>query len=49
MADYKKLFDLSGRKALVPGAAPGVGKALAEALGALGAEVHCADIHLAQA
>jgi NAD(P)-dependent dehydrogenase (short-subunit alcohol dehydrogenase family) len=49
MADYKKLFDLTGRKALVLGAASGIGKASAEALGALGAEVHCADIDLAQA
>src|SRR5207253_5593598 len=49
MPDYKKLFDLTGRKALVLGAASGIGKASAEALGALGAEVHCADIDLAQA
>jgi len=49
MADYKKLFDLTGRKALVLGAASGIGKASAEALGALGAEVYCADIDLAQA
>ena len=45
MADYKKLFDLTGRKALVLGAAAGIGKASAEALGALGAEVHCAQPH----
>ena len=49
MPDYKKLFDLTGRKALVLGAASGIGKASAEALGALGAEVHCADIDLAKA
>ncbi len=36
MPDYKKLFDLTGRKALVLGAASGIGKASAEALGALG-------------
>ena len=47
--DYRKLFDLSGRKALVFGAASGIGKASAEALAALGAAVHCADIDLAQA
>src|SRR5205814_698823 len=44
-----KLFDLAGRKALGLGAASGIGKASAEALGALGAEVYCADIDLAQA
>src|SRR6266446_2632762 len=49
MTDYRKLFDLSGRKALVLGAASGIGKASAEALAALGAEVHCADIDLAKA
>jgi NAD(P)-dependent dehydrogenase (short-subunit alcohol dehydrogenase family) len=47
--NYRKLFDLSGRKALVFGAASGIGKASAEALAALGAAVHCADIDLAQA
>src|SRR5208282_6261615 len=47
MTDYRKLFDLTGRKALVLGAASGIGKAAAEALGALGAEVHCADLDLA--
>src|SRR5262249_36613464 len=40
---------LSGRKALVLGAASGIGEASAEALAALGAEVHCADINLARA
>lgn len=49
MTDYRKLFDLSGRKALVLGAASGIGKASAEALAALGAAVHCADLDLAQA
>jgi len=49
MTDYRKLFDLTGRKALVLGAASGIGKASAEALGALGAEVHCADVDLAGA
>lgn len=46
--DYRKLFDLTGRKALVLGAASGIGKASAEALAALGAAVHCADIDLAR-
>jgi NAD(P)-dependent dehydrogenase (short-subunit alcohol dehydrogenase family) len=49
MTDYRKLFDLSGRNALVLGAASGIGRASAEALGALGAHVHCADIDLPQA
>lgn len=47
MTDYRRLFDLSGRKALVLGAASGIGKASAEALASLGASVHCADIDLA--
>jgi NAD(P)-dependent dehydrogenase (short-subunit alcohol dehydrogenase family) len=41
--DYRKLFDLSGRTALVLGAASGIGRASAEALGSLGAHVICAD------
>jgi NAD(P)-dependent dehydrogenase (short-subunit alcohol dehydrogenase family) len=49
MTDYRKLFDLTGRKALVLGAASGIGRACAEALGALGAAVHCADLDLAGA
>jgi len=49
MTDYRKQFDLTGRKALVLGAASGIGKAAAEALGALGAAVHCADLDLAGA
>ena len=49
MTDYRKLLDLTGRKALVLGAASGIGKASAEALGALGAEIHCADIDLGRA
>lgn len=49
MTDYRQLFDLTGRKALVLGAASGIGKAAAEALGALGAAVHCADLDLAGA
>jgi len=44
MAGYRKLFDLSGRKALVLGAGSGIGRASAQALGELGAEVHCADL-----
>lgn len=40
---YRALFDLAGKTALVLGAASGIGKASAEALAALGAEVICAD------
>ena len=36
-------FDLTGKTALVLGAASGIGKASAEALAALGADVICAD------
>src|SRR5690349_24956864 len=41
--DYRKLFDLAGKTAVVLGAASGIGKSSAEALAALGAEVICAD------
>ncbi len=43
MTDYRRLFDLTGKVAVVLGAASGIGKASAEALGALGAHVVCAD------
>ena len=49
VTDYRKLFDLSGKKALVLGAASGIGRASAEALAALGAEVHCADLDATKA
>jgi NAD(P)-dependent dehydrogenase (short-subunit alcohol dehydrogenase family) len=49
MPDYRALFDLSGRTALVLGAASGIGRASAEALAALGAHVVCADRNLAGA
>jgi NAD(P)-dependent dehydrogenase (short-subunit alcohol dehydrogenase family) len=41
--DYRKLFDLSGKKAVVLGGASGIGKSSAEALASLGAMVVCAD------
>ncbi|MBV8600400.1 MAG: SDR family oxidoreductase [Candidatus Eremiobacteraeota bacterium] len=44
MVDYKRLFDLAGKTALVLGAASGIGKASAEALAGLGARVICADL-----
>jgi NAD(P)-dependent dehydrogenase (short-subunit alcohol dehydrogenase family) len=40
---YRAAFDLTGKTALVLGAASGIGKASAEALAALGANVICAD------
>jgi NAD(P)-dependent dehydrogenase (short-subunit alcohol dehydrogenase family) len=41
--DYKKLFDLSGRVAVVIGAGSGIGQAAAKGLAAHGAFVICAD------
>lgn len=43
MVDYRKLFDLSGKTAVVLGAASGIGRTSAEALAALGARIICAD------
>jgi len=43
LQNYRSLFRLDGRVALVLGAASGIGKASAEALAALGAVVICAD------
>jgi NAD(P)-dependent dehydrogenase (short-subunit alcohol dehydrogenase family) len=42
--DYRRLFGLTGKTAVVLGAASGIGKASAEALAALGADVMCADV-----
>ncbi|HTW99782.1 MAG TPA: SDR family oxidoreductase [Acidimicrobiales bacterium] len=42
--DYRDLFDLSGRRAVVVGAGSGIGEACAEGLAAFGAEVICADL-----
>ncbi|HLI02852.1 MAG TPA: SDR family NAD(P)-dependent oxidoreductase, partial [Terracidiphilus sp.] len=44
--DYRKLFDLTGRKALVVGAGSGIGEAAACGLAAHGAEVLCGDLNL---
>jgi NAD(P)-dependent dehydrogenase (short-subunit alcohol dehydrogenase family) len=43
VTDYRKLFDLTGKTAVVLGAASGIGKSSAQALAALGASVVCAD------
>jgi NAD(P)-dependent dehydrogenase (short-subunit alcohol dehydrogenase family) len=43
MKNYRQLFDLSGKVAVVLGAASGIGQASAHALGELGAHVVCAD------
>ncbi|MES5481118.1 SDR family oxidoreductase [Bradyrhizobium sp. INPA03-11B] len=43
MTDYRKLFDLTGKTAVVLGAASGIGRSSAEALASLGARVLCAD------
>jgi NAD(P)-dependent dehydrogenase (short-subunit alcohol dehydrogenase family) len=42
--EYRALFDLSGRVALVVGAASGIGEASAHALAAFGATAICADV-----
>ena len=43
MTDYRRLFDLTGKLAVVLGAASGIAKSSAEALAGLGATVVCAD------
>jgi NAD(P)-dependent dehydrogenase (short-subunit alcohol dehydrogenase family) len=43
VTDYRKLFDLTGKTAVVLGAASGIGKSSAETLARLGAHVICAD------
>ena len=45
MQSYRASFDLSGKTAVVLGAASGIGKASAEAIAALGANVICADMN----
>ncbi len=49
MFDYRNMFDLNGRIALVVGAGSGIGQASACALAAFGARVVCADINAANA
>jgi NAD(P)-dependent dehydrogenase (short-subunit alcohol dehydrogenase family) len=49
MVDYRSLFNLGGRTALVVGAASGIGEATAYGLAAFGAQVVAADLNLANA
>jgi NAD(P)-dependent dehydrogenase (short-subunit alcohol dehydrogenase family) len=44
MNEYRKLFDLNGRRAVVVGAGSGIGRAAANGLAAHGARVVCADL-----
>jgi NAD(P)-dependent dehydrogenase (short-subunit alcohol dehydrogenase family) len=45
MFDYRSMFDLTGRTALVVGAGSGMGEAGAHGLAAFGARVFCADVN----
>src|SRR5437899_4017349 len=49
MQEYRRLFDLSGRIAVVIGAGSGIGEASALGLAAFGARLYCADIDLERA
>ncbi|MEE9179059.1 MAG: SDR family NAD(P)-dependent oxidoreductase, partial [Acidimicrobiia bacterium] len=44
LSEYRALFDLTGKTAVVIGAGSGIGRAGAEALAAHGADVVCGDL-----
>lgn len=46
MFDYRSMFNLHGKAALVVGAGSGLGRASAQGLAAFGADVYCADLNL---
>jgi NAD(P)-dependent dehydrogenase (short-subunit alcohol dehydrogenase family) len=49
MDDYSKIFDLSGRRALVIGGASGIGRASCAGLACFGAKVICGDVEMTKA
>ena len=46
MFDYRSMFDLTGKTALVVGAGSGIGEAASHGLAAFGARVFCADVNV---
>ena len=44
MFDYRNMFDLTGKTAVIVGGASGIGQASAVSLAAYGAKVYCADL-----
>ncbi len=49
MFDYRSMFDLTGKTALLVGAGSGIGEAASHGLAAFGATVFCADVDAAAA
>jgi NAD(P)-dependent dehydrogenase (short-subunit alcohol dehydrogenase family) len=49
MLDFRSMFDLNGRTALVVGGGSGIGQSSAVALAAFGARIYCADVNAAGA
>ena len=45
MFDYRSMFDLNGKSALVVGAGSGIGEASSHGLAAFGARIVCADVN----